>query len=76
MAELLAFSIFGLFLWTLAGLFFWNGVLVPRFRALTGRAEGTDADRWHIRHESAPAANNEKAGATGDASTEAIKEPI
>jgi ABC-type transport system involved in multi-copper enzyme maturation permease subunit len=77
MAELLAFSIFGLFLWTLAGLFFWNGVLVPRFRALTGRAEGTDADRWHIRHEPAPAANNkEKAGATDDASTEAIKEPI
>ena len=40
MTELIAFSIFGLFLWTLAGLFFWNGVLVPRFRTLTGRTEG------------------------------------
>ena len=39
LAELIAFSVFGLFLWTLAGLFFWNGVLVPRFRALTGRTE-------------------------------------
>ncbi|MCI0682621.1 MAG: ABC transporter permease subunit [Gemmataceae bacterium] len=72
MAELLAFSIFGLFLWTLAGLFFWNGVLVPRFRALTGRAEGTDAERWHVRR--APAlSDNEKAGAAaaGTAAAEA-----
>ena len=45
--ELIAFSIFGLFLWALAGLFFWNGVLVPRFRAFTGREEeqGIDAER-------------------------------
>lgn len=75
MAELLAFSIFGLFLWTLAGLFFWNGVLVPRFRALTGRAEGTDADRWHVRP-AAAANNKDRAGAAGDVSSEAIKEPI
>jgi ABC-type transport system involved in multi-copper enzyme maturation permease subunit len=38
-SEFVAFSIFGLFLWTLAALFYWNGVLVPRFRALTGRTE-------------------------------------
>ena len=31
-SEFVAFSIFGLFLWTLAALFYWNGVLVPRFR--------------------------------------------
>ena len=37
--EMIAFSIFGLFLWTLAGLFYWNGVLVPRFRALTRRID-------------------------------------
>lgn len=75
MAELLAFSIFGLFLWTLAALFFWNGVLVPRFRALTGRAQGTDADRWYVRH--APAPNNKDKGTgAGEIPSESIKEPI
>lgn len=39
MVEAIGFSIFGLFLWALAGLFYWNGVLVPRFRALTRRQE-------------------------------------
>lgn len=39
LVELIGFSIFGLFLWTLAALFFWNGVLIPRFRALTGRQD-------------------------------------
>ncbi len=39
LAELIAFSVFGLFLWTLAALFFWNGVLVPRYRTLTRRID-------------------------------------
>lgn len=43
MVEMIAFSIFGLFVWALAGLFFWNGVLVPRFRTLTRRDEETMA---------------------------------
>ena len=44
-SEFVAFSVFGLFLWTLAGLFYWNGVLVPRFRALTGRTEDAKGKR-------------------------------
>jgi ABC-type transport system involved in multi-copper enzyme maturation permease subunit len=44
MAEFIAFSLFGLFLWTLASLFFWNGLLVPRFRVLTGRDDELDSE--------------------------------
>jgi ABC-type transport system involved in multi-copper enzyme maturation permease subunit len=48
-AEFIAFSLFGLFLWTLASLFLWNGLLVPKFRVLTGRDEELDNEalpRW------------------------------
>jgi len=44
MTEFIAFSMFGLFLTALATLFFWNGVLVPKFRVLTGRDEALDSE--------------------------------
>ncbi len=42
--EMIGFSVFGLFLWTLAALFYWNGILVPRFRKITGRDQGEEVE--------------------------------
>ncbi len=39
MAEMIGFSILGLFLYGVAGLILWTSVLSPRFRSLTGRDE-------------------------------------
>lgn len=39
MAEMVGFSILGMFIWGAAGLIFWSTVLSPRFRQFTGREE-------------------------------------
>jgi len=44
-AEFIFFCLFGLFIWAVAGLVFWFGVLAPRFRVLTGRQGFRAPDR-------------------------------
>jgi ABC-type transport system involved in multi-copper enzyme maturation permease subunit len=39
LVEWLMFCLFGLFVWSVACVGFWAGILVPRFRALTNRGE-------------------------------------
>jgi hypothetical protein len=54
MTEFIAFSLFGLFLTALATLFFWNGVLVPKFRVMTGRDEALDSESQPRRRRATP----------------------
>jgi len=72
--ELMAFSLFGLFLTSLASLFFWNGVLVPKFRVLTGRDEERTSDNTP-RGPELPAPARAPSGAALDAAAPAAGAP-
>jgi ABC-type transport system involved in multi-copper enzyme maturation permease subunit len=53
-AQMLFFSMFGVFLWAVAGLGFFFGVVNPRFRTLTGRQDFRTPEQVHRRARSRP----------------------
>ncbi|HMF16101.1 MAG TPA: ABC transporter permease subunit [Gemmataceae bacterium] len=53
-AQMLFYSLFGVFLWAVAGLGFFFGVVNPRFRTLTGRQDFRTPEQVHRRSRSRP----------------------
>ena len=51
MAEMMGFSILGMFIWGVAALILWVGFLSPRFRVFTGREEVRFPERADDLHE-------------------------
>ena len=54
MAQLLFFCLFGVFLWAVAGLGFFFGVVNPRFRTLTGRQDFRTPEQAYRRRRPPP----------------------
>ncbi|HWY88196.1 MAG TPA: hypothetical protein VNX28_15905, partial [Gemmataceae bacterium] len=51
LAEMIGFSILGTFIWGVAALILWTGLLSPRFRVYTGREEARFPERDYDPHE-------------------------